>query len=237
MKMKYHEGIFYPQDKEELNSLLGDGMATKKAKALLVPHASLKIIASLIREAFSYTKDKERVIILAPIHTGRSNSEKGFFFEGELLPSSDMFLLGAETREMYAEEEPAGEELIPFIEKYMPGKEWAILYADVKTAAESKRLASFLSPFNTPSTLFIVSTNLSPKCSKKEECEMWRESAKEALKDGSAIIDKVNKHQISFCGAGIIDALERLIPGGWREGDDNKEETTAHSFLYKGGDY
>ena len=236
MKMKYHEGIFYPAEDAEINRLLGDVEQDKTAKAIILPHASLKLIAPLIREGFSYTKDKERVIILSPLHNKRNADEKGFYFEGELLPSSTMFHLGAETKEMYAEEEPGAEELLPYLEKYMSGKEWAVLYCDVKTSLESKRLASFLSQYNTPSTLFIVSTNLSYKCSKKEECETWRESAKKALEEGGAILDKVNKHTISFCGAGIVDALERIIPGGWKSILDNKDETTAHSLLVKGGE-
>ena len=147
-----------------------------------------------------------------------------------------MFHLGAEIKEMYAEEEPGAEELIPFIEKYMAKSKWAVLYSDIKSSQESKRLATFLSEYNTPSTLFIVSTNLSPKCNKTEECEMWRESAKKALAEGKELIDKANKHLISFCGVGIIDALERLIPGGWVSVNDNKDETTAHSLLIKGGE-
>ena len=236
MKTRYHEGIFYPEDKEELDSLIGDVIIDKTAKALILPHASLKSIAPLLREGFSYTKDKERVIILSPLHSHRAQGEKVFFFEGEILPSSKMFHLGAEIKEMYAEEEPGAEELIPFIEKYLKNKEWAVLYCDIKSSQESKRLASFLSEYNTPSTLFIVSTNLSPKCNKTEECEMWRESAKKALEEGKELLDKANKHIVSFCGVGITDALERLIPGGWKSVSDNKDETTAHSLLIKGGE-
>ena len=57
MKMKYHEGIFYPEDKTELDSLLGNVNVDKTASALILPHASLKTIASLVRKGFSYTKD------------------------------------------------------------------------------------------------------------------------------------------------------------------------------------
>ena len=147
MKMRYHEGIFYPENKDELSLLLGDGISEKEAKALILPHAGLSHISSLLREGFSYTKNKERVIILSPLHSGRIHGEKGFFFEGELLPGSFMFHLGAEIKEMYAEEEPGPEELIPYVEKYMGNKPWAVLYCDIKSAQESKRLASFLSPF------------------------------------------------------------------------------------------
>ena len=53
MKTKYHEGIFYPEDKTELDSLLGNVNVDKTASALILPHASLKTIASLVREGFS----------------------------------------------------------------------------------------------------------------------------------------------------------------------------------------
>ena len=65
---------------------------------------------------------------------------------------------------------------------------------------------------------------------------MWRESAKKALEEGKELLDKANKHIVSFCGVGITDALERLIPGGWKSVSDNKDETTAHSLLIKGGE-
>ena len=100
MKMRYHEGIFYPENKDELSLLLGDGLSDKTAKALILPHAGLSHISSLLREGFSYTKNKERVIILSPLHSGRIYGERGFFFEGELLPGSSMFHLGAEIKEM-----------------------------------------------------------------------------------------------------------------------------------------
>ena len=45
MKTRYHEGIFYPEDKKELDSLIGDVIIDKTAKALILPHASLKSIA------------------------------------------------------------------------------------------------------------------------------------------------------------------------------------------------
>ena len=237
MKMKYHEGIFYPENKEELDALRGEGIIDKTARALILPHASLKSIAPLLALGFSFSKDKERIIILSPLHSHKAEDEKAFFFEGELLPSSNMVNLGAEIREMYAEEEPGPEELVPFIEKYAKDKEWAVLYCDIKSASESKRLATFLSPYNTSSTLFIVSTNLSPTCNSIEECEMYRNSAKEVLKSGKEILDKANKHIVSFCGVGIVDALERLIPGGWECVLDNKNETTAHSLLVKGGEF
>ena len=65
---------------------------------------------------------------------------------------------------------------------------------------------------------------------------MWRESAKKALAEGKELIDKANKHLVSFCGVGITYALERILPGGWTSIRDNKDETTAHSLLIKGGE-
>lgn len=233
MKIRYHEGIFYPENKEELLPLLGVGIADKSAKAIILPHASLRRIHNLISLGFTYTKGKDRVIILSPLHNSRKEEDKNFFFEGDLLPSSNMFHLGAEIRECYSEEESSAELLIPYIEKYMPDAFWAVLYTDIKSAAESKRLATFLSKFNSPSTLFLVSTNLSPKCNKTEECEMWRDSAKKALEEGGTLLDKANKHQISFCGVGIVDALERFLPSSWRDVADGEKETTAHSLLIK----
>ena len=145
-----------------------------------------------------------------------------------------MFHLGAEVNEAYAEEEPSGETISAFIEKAMPEASYAIIYCDIKTAAESKKLSSFLKKNDSPSTLFIISTNLSPRCAKKEEAEEWRKRAKEALIDCSLILDKANHHKLSFCGSGIIDAFERAFGGGWKHlADCVDDSTTAHSLLIK----
>ena len=48
-----------------------------------------------------------------------------------------MVHLGAEVNEAYAEEEPSGETISAFIEKAMPEASYAIIYCDIKTAAES----------------------------------------------------------------------------------------------------
>ena len=233
MKERYHQGIFYPEG-EALSSLVGEIKKEGRAKALILPHAELKRCASLYREGFSYTEGKDRVIILCPLHNGRMEGEKDFFFEGEVLPQSQMVHLGAEVNEAYAEEEPSGETISAFIEKAMPEASYAIIYCDIKTAAESKKLSSFLKKNDSPSTLFIISTNLSPKCAKKEEAEEWRERAKEALIDCSLILDKANHHKLSFCGSGIIDAFERAFGGGWKHlADCVDDSTTAHSLLIK----
>ena len=102
MKERYHQGIFYPEG-EALSSLVGEIKKEGRAKALILPHAELKRCASLYREGFSYTVGKDRVIILCPLHNGRMEGEKDFFFEGDVLPQSQMVHLGAEVNEAYAE--------------------------------------------------------------------------------------------------------------------------------------
>lgn len=233
MKKRYHEGIMYPGNKEELLSLLGNIKRDKEAKAIILPHQEMKRSASLLAEGLSYTKGKERVIIISPLHCGRMEGEDSFFFEGELLPESNMFHLGAKVEEAYAEEEGGAEMTASLIEHALPSLSWALVYADIRNAKESKTFAAFLEKHDSPSTLFIISTNLSPKCSDNEMVQ-WRESAKSALEDGSEILDKVNHHKIHYCGAGITDAFERLYGGGWKWIMDREEDsTTAHSLLVK----
>ena len=172
------------------------------------------------------------MIILSPLHSGRITPS--FFAEGEILPSSNMVSLGLETVEAYAEEEPGAEIIVPYIEKYMPHASWSVIYADIKSANESKRLAEVLKKYNTPSTLFIISTNLSPLSLTYEECREWREKAKSLLLSSGPVLDSVNHHMVSFCGAGIVDSLERVEKGKWKWiMDEEGDSTTAHSLLVK----
>ena len=233
MKRLYHEGIFYPSDKDELDKLLGNVTEEEEAKVLLLPHQSLKRCSALIQEGFRFAKGKDRVVILSPLHSGRIGD--AFFAEGDVLPASNMVSLGLEKVEAYAEEEAGPEILVPFIEKYMPNALWSVVYADIRNAGESKRFSEFLKSINTPSTLFIISTNLSHLSATKEECIEWRERAKSALLSNNVpLLDSINRRQVSFCGGGIADSVQRVFKGKWRWiMDEDGDTTTAHSLLVK----
>lgn len=234
MRIRYHEGIYYPQEKEKLDEMIGAFIPEKESKAIILPHQSLQRSLPLLKEAFNYAKSKDRIIILSPLHNGRMEDSASFFFEGELLENSHMFHLGAPVNDSFAEEEPSGELLLPLLERVLPEAAFAIVYLDIRNAKESKAFASFLKKYNTPSTLFLISTNLSPKCNTKEECEEYRKNAIHLLEgEDRSILDTMNRKEIAMCGGGIVDALDRIIPGRWKHIASDSDTYTAHSVLIK----
>lgn len=235
MKKLYHNGIFYPDNKETLKALATVPGDKEGAKALLVPHQELTLCADLIREAFRYRGNPEKVVILVPIHNHRLERDKdSVFFEGELLPESSMISLGATKAEWYSEEEPAAELLLPFLEENLPGVPFGILYADVVSAKDSKALASFLSKLDTENTLFILSSNLTERTKSIEDTQKWKACALDALLEGGYFLDKMNKNTIRMCGGGILDAFQRLYPTPWiLISQEDGDTITGHASFYK----
>ncbi len=234
MKMKYHEGIFYPSDKTELDSLVSREKEKERAKALIVPHASLHLVKDLISKAFSHVSFPDRIIILSPIHSGRTESDNAHsFFEGEENKDLKLIYLGAKKSEWYAQEEPGAELLLPFIEKYAPDAEVAVIYTDIRNAKESRELSSFLVKNKTPDTLFIISTNLSPVERTIEKVKEWGDSALEALTSGLNILDLYNRNKVKLCARGAVDSINRIVDGEWKIEAEESGNGVFHAVLWK----
>lgn len=231
MKIRYHEGIYYPSDKKELDDLSRLDEIKEAASSLIVPHMALPYASNLLKSAFSHFGSPDRVIILSPIHSGRLGSDRdSCFFEG--VPNTELGLvpLGAKTAEYYAEEEPAAEILVPFIRNRVP---YAVIYTDIRTARESKELAAFLRKNSTPQTLFIISSNFSPACSTIQEADEWLEKGIRTLENGDSILDSMNRHAVYLCARGAIDAVDRITQGEWILEAEEKGRTTAHAVMWK----
>ncbi len=234
MKIRYHEGIYYPSDKEELDVLMSEIERKDAASAIIVPHQALFLSSPLLRNAFSHFGNPERVVILSPLHSGRLESDRAFsFFEGEENGEEGIVTLGARKAEYYAEEEAGAEILLPFIRKLSPSVPVSIIYTDIKAARESRDLESFLSSHTSPDTLFIISTNLSSVCSTIDECEEWRKRAVEALEKGENILDLTHRNRVHICARGTVDTINRIVKGPWIHAVSGNGETTAHSVLWK----
>ncbi|MBQ0071446.1 MAG: hypothetical protein KBS81_06280 [Spirochaetales bacterium] len=235
MKTRYHEGIFYPANRETLLSLVKTPIDKEPAKALLVPHQEMKKASSVIKEAFRHAGSPERVIIITPIHNGRLEQDKDHaFFEGEKEEGSLMIEFGLTKAEWYSEEEPSGELIAAFVRENLPQSQYGIVYADIKSAKDSKALASFMEKWDSPSTLFVLSSNLSERTKDTEETQKWKRAAIDALLKGDYLLDRINKNQIHMCGGGIVDALSRVYPGPWKLAADEEDDTiTAHASFYK----
>ncbi len=214
---------------------LVSGIETKEAaSAIIVPHQALFLSAPILRKAFSHFASPDRVVILSPLHSGRIDSDREkSFFEGDENQDEGITLLGAEKAEYYAEEEAGAEILLPFIRSLSPSVPVSIIYTDITNAKESRALSSFLQERTTPSTLFIISTNLSPVCSTIEECEKWREKAVEALEKEENILDSMHQSRVRICAKGAVDSINRIVKGPWILEESGKDETTAHSVLWK----
>ncbi len=232
--MKYHEGIFYPSDKTELDLLISRGEEKERAEALIVPHATLTIVKDMISKAFSHVSNPERIVILSPIHSARTESDRDFsFFEGDENKDINLIYLGAKKSEWYAQEEPGAEILLPFIEKYAPHAEVAIIYTDIRNAGESKALSSFLKKNKTPDTLFIISTNLSPVESTIEKAEEWGKRALIALKEGENILDLYNRNKVKICVRGAVDSINRIVDGEWKIEVEESGNGVFRAVLWK----
>ncbi len=231
MKLKYHEGIFYPSDRKELEELTRVDDVKEPASCLIVPHMALPLASPLLKKAFSHFGNPDRVIILSPIHSGRIGSDGDFsFFEGVGNRELGLITLGAETAEYYAEEEPGAEILIPFIRDRAP---FAVIYTDIRTARESRELASFLNKNSTSETLFIISTNFSPASARIEEADEWLDRGIEALEKGENVLDTMNRHKAYLCARGAVDAVDRVRGGVWIPEAEERGKTTAHAVMWK----
>ncbi len=234
MKIRYHEGIYYPGDKDEIEKLVTPIKKGAAASALIVPHQALYLSAPLLRKAFSHFGDPSSVVILSPIHAGRLEKDRDYsFFEGDENTADGIVKLGAATAEYYAEEEAGAEILLPFIRTLSPSVPVSIIYTDIRNAKESRALSSFLSEKTSPDTLFIISTNLSPVCSTIEECREWMERAAVALESGENILDCTNRNRVRICARGAVDSINRIVSGEWILEDKKNGETTAHAVLWK----
>lgn len=236
MLKKYHEGILYPENTSEMIDKLGTIEKKERARAIILPHQAFHLSAELLASGCSHISGfYSSVIILSPLHLSRVESDKNYsFFEGEANKEYNIVNLGAKISEYYAEEEGSAEMLVPILNSILPSTPISIIYGDIKSAKESKELSLFLQKHSSSSTLFIISTNLSPLCNKVEEALSYKNEAINALENGDSILDLMNKNKIKLCGGGLVDSLNRVVKGNWileNRGSDN--ETTAHCVLWK----
>lgn len=238
MKKLYHDAIFYPREKESLEPMTAKLEKKEKAKAIIVPHQDLRRCYELYREAFSHIEEAKRIIILTPLHSEKLLKDEGkFLFEGDegtvetALGMVDVKSLGLDKAEYYAEEEYAPELILP----YLAGRdaEVFIVYAAIKSADESKKLAKFIEKWNDEYTVFIISSNLTSKMA-KDEMLSEREKAAKMIVDGEKLMESYRKGRISICATGIVDAINRALDGKWHLiGLSNNDESTGHGAFYK----
>ncbi len=233
MKRKYHEGIFYPEG-EKLNSYIQGIERKEAASALIIPHQALFLSYPLIRAAAAHIASPDLVVILSPIHSGRTDGDREYsFFEGEENKEYGIIALGAKKSEWYAEEESAAEIILPYINYYAPQAKIAIIYTDIRNSLESHALSSFLKKTTNTKTLFIISTNLSSLSDTIEKADEEGKKAVQALQNGDNILDMMNKNKIHLCARGSIDSINRIVKGEWKLEELKCGEKVSHGVLWK----
>lgn len=234
MKRLYQSGIFYPEG-DELREMTKIEKSKNLSRVIIVPHMDLRRCYKEIANAFSILNESKNYIILCPIHKGRvKEDEEEFLFEGEVLPSSCMVNLGLKKREYYAEEEAGAEIIVPFIMNNYPKSTFSIIYSDIISAEESKKLSEYLRSVDTNDTSYIISSNLTKLCKDSNEMKIEKEKTLLSLTSSCPLWKEKNEKKISFCGLGIVDAFDRLFSRGWKVLNSiNEENYTGHGTLYK----
>ena len=237
--MMYHSGIFYPDDRAELEALVLPAEHSAEHKAFILPHMQLAPIAGLYRKVFSSIPDGRRVVALLPLHRGMLASD-----EGELwLPASGrteetplgpvrIASISDGNGSAYEEEEYSAELLYPYAAAYLPHSEICPLFTRIGSAEESKKLTAFLRSLDDGNTSFIVSSNMTGKLP-AESVAAQRDAMIEHLREGDHLIDLWRKGHVSACGAPVIESLSRLSDGRWHLiGVSEKETGAGHAALW-----
>lgn len=236
MLIRYHKGIFYPDNVTDIIASFSKDEKKERARAVIVPHARFSYIETLLEALLSHISGEySNVIVLSPLHSGRLLDDKSYsFFEGEENSKENIIYLGARKNESYAEEEAGAEMLVDLLHFALPNTPISIIYGDIKTAKESKELSSFLLKHSSPSTLFIISTNLSPLCTKVEDMTSYKLSALKALETTPFLLDLMNKKEIYLCGGGLVESVNRIIDGKWHFDCEREEDNVvSHCLLWK----
>lgn len=240
MRATYHSDIFFPSDKDELLALASPLDKREEKKAIIVPHQDLRIAAKAYQEAFRYIPNRGRIIALIPLHGEKLlKDEDNIVFEPEEMeietPIGSLILetLNLDKAEHYAEEEYSAELIMPYVQTSCPNSKLSIVFASVKNAEESKKLAKLIDKWNDENTFFIISSNLTGRLKDKETLNIEKNKAIEALSNGEKLLDSYRKGHISICASPVIDALSRVIDGKWKLIESVEDVTTGHASFFK----
>ncbi len=230
------EGLFYPAEKGELETLVTGFLAGEKGRspALILPHASFSLIGEACGRAWmkSAGRPVKRVLVLAPVHR---EPEPGIFlppYGGFASPLGEQILddeildrlekaspLCRMDRAPF-EEEHSLELMIPFMRTLFPGALLIPLLVGEIRRRERKALGPVIKEVFAPlagELLTIITTNLSrfitPEVSLREADLFCRYLADESDLNGG------EHREISACGVSCLDLFREaeLYGGRFRE--------------------
>jgi AmmeMemoRadiSam system protein B len=224
-------GVFYPDDPETLAAdarrLVAGGAdaAPRAAIAIVCPHAGWMYSGALAGKLAASVVVPERVLVLAPNHTGRG--PRGSVWPGGLwrLPGADIPVDAAFCRALCAEstllgpdtdahaEEHAIEVLLPLLAARQPALHLAPVVLGGLSFGECETLASAIARAVAAApgpTLIVASSDMNHYLNDSETraLDALALAPLEAL-DGPGLYTTVRKHGITMCG--VVPATVALL--------------------------
>ncbi len=208
-------------------------IAVSLPAAVIAPHAAYEETLDLMGTTYGSLKEialgthPEHILILAPLHSEILLIDSGYFLfypefrefhiPGGCLPVDHHSLeiiaenfQEAAGRNYYFEEEPAIELQLPFIKELFGEKPVIPLLIGPASSQKTRKLAAVIQLFPPEKTLIIITSNLTgylPAAAADRQAA----TAKEILsgKRKAHLLEALNRHEISMCGAHIADALRK----------------------------
>ena len=231
-----HEDIFFPSDREKLEKLLGDREKKDFHSALIVPHMGLEGCADLYREVFSHIEDGQRITLLLPLHREPLLKDGDTFIWESTESVMDtpcgkvsIVKTGLPSSPAYESEEYTAELFSVCCAYFNPSSPVRILWTYVHTSDQVKKLVRLLEKDRNDDDVYVVSSNLTGEIP-ENEIEEKKRDAVEIIESGVPLLDLVNKGRMKACGAGLIEAVSRIVDGRWTLlGTVNNEKCVAHA--------
>ncbi len=216
------EDIFYPSDEKELLKLVkAEEAQGTTPRLMLLPHASLKVVGDMYKEAFSLVHHPKRIVVFAPLHNEVMQCDEG---EVLLTLSSGSFetCLGSvqiesapnlKINDNYAAEEYSVELIALYVASNAPETTLMPIFTHLENKEDVTRTAQLMTKLRKeePNTLFILSGNFTRE-GKSEEINKEARMLYELLENNAPLLDAGNKKKISGCAYMILEA-SRVFQG------------------------
>lgn len=235
--------MFYPSDARELKRLVEESLALAgrslpepegRHRVCIIPHGLYDYILPTLSAAWASVSRSsfQRIVLLLPVHTPEPEHQEGIF-----LPPLDQLIcpLGSSPvesmqscRELRTDsrfylEEPALDNSLPFISLLFPGVPLLPLFTPGDSSRAAAYLASFLGSFDTPETLYAVSSNLTgvlpvSAASAQEHRLLSLLGSAGNGKAHQPLLEPKRKGEISPCNPAALEALRRsgILPGPYQ---------------------
>ncbi len=211
MSIPQFQNIFYPADETKFSQLLPTTLnGDKDSRIVIMPHASLENINSLVSESLEHLKPSKKFLIIAPTHSQKvvagvyDTSQTTFdsVFGSVKLGSFAEIM----TNDEVIEKEYTFELTINALAKYYPDS----TFYPVLCAANSKKdiftLKSLISSAIFDGFSIVVSGNLTHS-GNKLEIDRAATLLIDMLKQREPLLDAIRRGHITSCMAYILEAL------------------------------